>query len=174
MVKERLSGVTAARLREIFDYDAASGYFTWKPRSDVRKEWNTRFAGKQVGYHRKDGYYVVTVDDVKYLGHRLIWLYVHGTWPEEIDHKDQNPANNRLDNLRVGTHQNNQCNRTSQANNTTGYKGVTLHRDAKWAAKIKVYGKTYHLGLYHSAEEAHSAYALAAQRMHGDFACWRS
>lgn len=42
----------------------------------------------------------------------------------EVDHKDLNRLNNRRSNLRVCTHQQNQCNQPLQKNNTSGVTGV--------------------------------------------------
>ena len=54
----------------------------------------------------------VTIDKIKYRAHRVIWLLIHKKDPGEmmIDHIDGNPHNNKIDNLRVATAKQNQCN----------------------------------------------------------------
>lgn len=35
--------------------------------------------------------------------HRMVWFWVYGKWPKgQIDHVDENPLNNRIENLRDG------------------------------------------------------------------------
>lgn len=57
--------------------------------------------GAMAGCRRKkDGYILVGVDNRLYLAHRLIWMMVYGEWPNVIDHKNGDPSDNRLVNLR--------------------------------------------------------------------------
>ena len=57
--------------------------------------------GDPVGTETRDGYLKLRVLGRYYRVHRLIWLMVTGHWPVHgIDHRDGNPANNRIANLR--------------------------------------------------------------------------
>lgn len=88
-----------------------------------------------------------------------------------IDHINRNPLDNRRSNLRICTHQQNQCNRGKQSNNTSGFKGVCWHKgNQKWVAEIRINGKCKHLGYFDDPEEAHQTYIRTAQKLHGDFA----
>jgi hypothetical protein len=90
-----------------------------------------------------------------------------------VDHINGNRLDNRRANLRACTTAQNCLNRAIQRNSTSGYKGVTLHKQTgKWQAGITYQGKTTHLGLFPSAEEASEAYKQAAIRLHGEFACF--
>ncbi len=63
------------------------------------------------------------------------------------------------------------ANRPRFANNTSGYKGVSLFgRDSKWKAQIQVDGKKRHLGYFDDKIEAAKAYDRAALELHGEFA----
>ena len=71
------------------------------------------------------GYCVVTASGKKYLGHRLAFYYMTGEWPKgDVDHIDHNRANNKWDNLRIVTRQENLKNCRRQKNNKSGITGV--------------------------------------------------
>ncbi len=87
-----------------------------------------------------------------------------------IDHKDNNPLNNHISNLRYATHQENQFNQQLSSSNTSGSKGVHFNkREKKWVAKIKVNGKSKHLGLFDKKEDAIRARVLKAKELYGEF-----
>jgi len=82
-----------------------------------------------------------------------------------IDHRDCKKSNNRFDNLREATAISNMQNmRRAMKGNLTGLLGVRF-RDGKYSAQIKINGKSKHLGLFKTAEEAHAEYVLA-KRLH--------
>ena len=89
---------------------------------------------------------------------------------EEVDHIDGNGLNNTRGNLRVCSHAENMANRRKHSNNTSGLKGVHLHKSGKWQAQIMVSGTPKHLGLFTSKDEAHAAYNAAAEIHFGQFA----
>ncbi len=92
--------------------------------------------------------------------------------PREADHVDHNTLDNRRDNLRVCTHQQNSSNRKVRSNTSSQYKGVCWHRLAKkWMVGIMVNGESKYLGLYESETEAALVYNKAAKKYHGVFAC---
>lgn len=110
-----------------------------------------------------NGYGHVKIDGKMYLTHRLVWLLVHGTWPEhEIDHIDRDPMNNRIENLRPTTPSENCHNQGLRSNNSSGYPGVCFDKRAnKYRAEIRVNNKQIFLGYYATAEQAFLAYQLA-------------
>lgn len=87
------------------------------------------------------------------------------------DHKDGNTLNNVRSNLRLATPRQNAQNQTARVNTKSPYKGVDWHsRDQLWRARITVDGKTIHLGLFKTQDEAYAAYCIAAEKHHGEFA----
>lgn len=103
--------------------------------------------------------------------HRVVVRLATGLSPPRVDHKDGDGLNNRHRNLRPATHRQNEMNRGVNKNNTSGFKGVWRRKDTgKWAASIRVHGRTHHLGSYVTTREAAKAYNKAAKQHFGRFA----
>ena len=143
--------LTQKEVKEILNYDPLTGIFTRKvsPSRKIR-------AGSVAGHLNKLGYTEIMISGKIYKAHRLAWLYVYGYFPEhQIDHKDRNKSNNRINNLRHATHSCNMRNTGLQQNNTSGIKGVSWYkRSDKWRARIKVNNKHRHLGYFTDFSEA--------------------
>ena len=89
-----------------------------------------------------------------------------------VDHIDGNGLNCSRGNMRVCKFFNNVRNRrVIQSNNTSGYKGVSLHgQTGKWEAGIRVNGVRIYLGLYGDNREAAFVFNKAAIKYHGKYA----
>ena len=151
--------LTAEQLRDIFNYNPDSGVFSWRQgRGPVK-------AGHVAGTVNARGYRYITINKRFYLAHRLAWLHFYGVWPEgEVDHKNQNKSDNKIENLRDVTHSQNMHNRPKYANNNSGFRGVSWNRSlALWRAEISVNKKKIHLGYFNTAESAYSAYTTARE-----------
>lgn len=157
--------ISLERVRGLLAYDADTGEFTWQESRGPAKK------GAAAGTRRRDGYRSIMIDGEQILAHRLAWFYVHGVWPAAtIDHRDGCKSNDAIANLREATFQQNNCNKPAGPS-SSGLKGVGWHRCSKrWQARIKAFGKTKYLGLFDTPEEAHAAYRIAAERIHGQFA----
>lgn len=87
-----------------------------------------------------------------------------------VDHRDGDGLNNRRSNLRTATRAQNGQNVKPRKTNSSGFKGVTWHKEnRRWCAQIKAQGVKKHIGYFATAEEAASAYADASNRLHGEF-----
>lgn len=72
----------------------------------------------------------------------------------QLDRED-NDGDYGPDNCRFVTHEVNNCNRSKQCNNTSGYVGVTYRwREENYEAKIRYRRKAIHLGRFSTSEEA--------------------
>ncbi len=104
----------------------------------------------------------------------LLHRVLMGALPSEhIDHVNGNGMDNRLCNLRIATHQENQWNRQVRQDTTSGYKGVTLTTDSPvrpWLARLNHNGVRHKLGYHKTKEEAALAYNAKAKELHGEFA----
>lgn len=88
-----------------------------------------------------------------------------------IDHANGDGLDNRRANLRVTTQAQNATNTRRRSNNKSGFKGVSWHAECKaWRAQIRTGGKSHHLGLFATAEEAARAYDTAAAERFGLYA----
>ena len=157
--------ITVERLKELVCYDSDTGILT------ARIRRGKTIAGSQIGYVVGYGRMKVCLDRKEYMVHRLAWLYVYGIWPsKDIDHRNGNPADNRISNLREATDSQNLGNMKKPITNKSGYKGVSWHGiGKKWQVHIKIEGVNKYLGLYVDLEEAHRVYAAAAIEFRGEF-----
>ena len=68
---------------------------------------------------------------------------------KEVDHKKHNLIDNRKENLRPVSHNQNMFNKRKYKNNTSGVTGVTWHkRSNKWRVSITINNKSIHLGYF--------------------------
>lgn len=165
-----MTALTAEFLRSILRYDAETGDFVWIGKSS--KFFNEQYLGQTAGSVALSGHIIIEICGRCYKAHRLAWFYVYGVWPAKfLDHKDGDPANNRLSNLREATRNQNAHNRKMGRDNTSGFKGVFWHpQTQKWRARIWCDRKGHSLGLHETAEMAHEACEEARKRLHGEFA----
>ena len=129
--------LAVARLREFFDYNSRTGELRYRP-NRARKwfkskrlwsSWNAQFGGKLASFKHGDGYRCVAVNQRSYLAHRVIWAMMTGEWPkEEIDHINQDRADNRWSNLRAASRTQNARNIVLPINNTWGVTGVHWYK----------------------------------------------
>ena len=105
----------------------------------------------------------------QWLTHRLVYIMHKGRAPKYIDHIDGDKQNNRIENLRSCTIQNNAHNQKLHSKNTTGVKGVT-QLGKKFRVKLWVNYKQYHLGIFDDLELAELVSIEARNKYHGHFA----
>lgn len=103
--------------------------------------------------------------------HRLIARLEGWDASLEVDHRDGQPLNNGLENLRPATHAENQHNKRRRRDNSSSAIGVCWHRTAgKWHAQIKINGRNRFLGYFDCIKDASRARDVAAFFLHGRFA----
>lgn len=149
--------ITQQELHDLFIHDDEAGVLRW--RHDTKRHKAGEIAGR-----RTPGVYgILRINNRAYVLHRLIWLYVHGRWPEwpnmVIDHINHDRQDNRLCNLREIPYEDNHHNLPPRkAGHPNGHVGVFWSkRQGKWGARIAARRKMIHLGTFETKEEAIAA-----------------
>lgn len=100
--------------------------------------------------------------------HQLVAMAFLGHKPKGmnivIDHINDNPSDNRVENLQIVTQRFNA--RKTQGKYSSQYKGVSWYtRSNKWVSHIEINNKRYHLGYFKNEYDAHLAYQNALQNL---------
>jgi len=162
-------------LKEFLDYNPDTGVITWiKNRSGVK-------LGQVAGTINTLGYVIILFTPYRsklkhsekfILAHRVAYYMYYGVDPLEkmIDHIDGNRSNNKINNLRLATNQQNLFNQGLSKNNTSGIKGVSWSNEKqKWVAQIFLNGRNIILGRYTHKEDAIKTRKEAEINYHGKF-----
>ena len=155
-------------MRELLEVETIQEHELGKRSGLVRKiTQGNRIAGSLAGHrqkHRKQPRYdwVVKIDGIQYITARIIYYIEYGVDPGdyEIDHKDRNPDNNNIKNLRLSLKKGAQPhNRKVFKNNTSKAVGVTwIKARGKWMAQFHHNKIKSYLGLFTCKLEAAKAY----------------
>jgi hypothetical protein len=90
----------------------------------------------------------------------------YGSSPNVIDHWNRNPADNRVENLRSCTLSENHMNKGNTHHKYDLPRGVTWHKArGKYKAARRVDGRSHHIGLFGTVEEAEAAYLAFSERV---------
>ena len=159
---------TQKYLQSVLDYNPESGIFTWK----IRRQKAFNKSGRVAGTKGRKARYIY-VNGSSYLAHRLAYVYSFGdvlSTEMQVDHKNTNSFDNRIDNLRIATHAQN-CSNANRWKKKSLPKGVSIQTKKNgYRARIQVNKKVIHIGTFPTSEAAHNAYCEAAKKYHGDFA----
>jgi hypothetical protein len=114
-----------------------------------------------------DGGYVVRGYASKIKMHRVV---IGAPIGMEVDHVNGYTLDNRKENLRLCTHAENGRNRKLNADNKSGYKGVSWdNKIGKWRVTIKANLHRIHLGYFADPVEAARVYDDAARKYYKEF-----
>ena len=147
------------------DSEDSSNICVWREYKTKPDDWIKRKPTLQTN---KEGYkkYVISINKqyilsrVIYKAHNPDWDITDGSDTNNIDHINNNSLDNRIENLRILTHQQNQFNRTNP-------KGYNWHKNTnKWRAHINFNNKKIHIGYYDNEADAAQAYLTAKEKYH--------
>lgn len=138
------------------DYEVLSSYKWCAVCTQKGKRW---YAARGI---KPDGKYKMI------LMHRVILGAEKGF---EVDHINNDPLDNRRDNLRLCTRALNMHNRKSYNNSTSAFKGVFFDKQSgKWQAKITINNKSVYIGRSTNPEDCARMYDSAAASRYGEHA----
>lgn len=173
-------------IRSLLLYDPGTGKLTWERREPSMfidhgghspehqcSRWNGSFALTEAfTCLTNTGYKHGRIFGKGYLAHRVIWALWNGEWPNtDIDHRDRDKTNNRIDNLRLATKSLNGANMSHIQGGTSRFRGVCWSKVAKkWISYITHQQKRHYLGTFIDEVQAARAYDAAAKKAFGPFA----
>lgn len=137
-------------------------------------EENLEKVNKYTWFETEEGYIRANFksDDGKRFG-VLLHRYLTNA-PEDmvVDHKDRNPLNNKIENLRICTNAQNSRNRSIHTDKESSkFKGVYFNKKKKvWESAIGFEGSQIYLGSFDSEENAAVIYNRKAIELFGEFA----
>lgn len=157
-----------AALSSVLSYNPDTGDLSWL----IAPPFSKLKAGSVAGWVSGNGRRYVKINRKTYTASRIAWV-LHNKTPipngMQVDHKNLDRDDNRIDNLRLATGPENLWNR--RGNGASGLKGVSLHKPSGlWVSAIKANKTRHHLGYFKTPEEAHEAYKAAAIKLHGEYA----
>lgn len=168
--------LTVKLLGQLLKQDPSTGLLYWErrgvnimPHSNARTSFNSRFEGMPaLNTLTSEGYMAGRIMSHYCYAHRAIYALHHGTWPSGyIDHINGDRTDNRLENLRSVTFEQNSKNSAIPKNNKSGAIGVSWNKDRrKWHAAIRLKDRNKHLGYFDDLEKAIVA-RKAAQEKYG-------
>ena len=124
--------------------------FTLSKKCKKYEKWNERTNKPNI-----EGYIRIQIGGKMYNSHRLIMLAFAGQSDKDVDHINRIRHDNRFENLRYVTRNENEWN-TSIVENAKGY---SWHKERnKWQARICINGKLKNLGYFEKEEDARQAY----------------
>ena len=120
--------IDVERCKELFEYRDGELIRKVKAKNGVK-------AGTSAGsLNKSDGYYRVNIDGKSFRVSRIVYAMHHGDPGDKlIDHINQIRTDDRIENLRLVTNQENQRNATKRKDNSSGINGVYwCKRRQKW------------------------------------------
>ena len=139
--------------------------YTWRETKTKPDDWfkiKIKLETQKSGYKKyriyiNNNYY--SLSRIIYKAHNKDWDITDISMNNFIDHINRDSLDNRIENLRVLTNQQNQFNRNA--------KGYSFHkRNNKWQTRIVINGKYKYLGYFDKEQDAAIAYLKAKEIYH--------
>ena len=144
--------LTQQILKNILHYNSETGVFTWKLLDKLVK---TVKPGDIAGTYDSENYRIIRYKKKGYKSHRLAFLYMTGSIPNQVDHINHVTSDNRWCNLRPANAVINSKNKSLAKNNKSGCSGVYWREcDKRWISNIKVDYKQIYIGIFLNKKDA--------------------
>lgn len=159
--------LSQALVRHLFDYKDGALYWKNPPSPSPVK------VGARAGtFSATTGYRQVSIHCRLVMEHRVIFLWHTGTLPAQVDHIDRDRCNNRIENLRAATVNENRYNSSSKRNNKSGVRNVWWDNSRKkWRVAVRKDGQIVFSARFDDLELAELVAIEARSKYHGEFAC---
>lgn len=146
--------ITQDEIKKQLSYDPDTG--------DITRRTSTAKCvkvGDIAGWVENTGYRRIMVSGVTLQAHRIVWIYMTGSWPvDQIDHINGDRSDNRFSNLREVNNSDNSKNQKVRVDNESGIAGVRFRKDCgKWQARVSVNGNRVSLGHFDDIKSAELA-----------------
>ena len=149
------------------DSEDSSKIYSWREYKTKPDDWFKR--KPTIHINKKTGYKTVRIvfNEKCYLVSRVIYKAHNPEWDitdtsdtNLVDHINVNSTDNRIENLRIVSRQQNMWNKT----NTKGYYWNKPHN--QWVSSIRVNKNFIHLGCFTEEADARQAYLTAKEKYH--------
>ena len=156
--------LTKEYLCNLFEYSKGSLY------RKIRTA-NCVYEGEKAGFTRKDGYRQIKVNQKPYLEHQIVFIMHHGYKPSIIDHINGIKTDNRIENLRKASFDENAHNAKRKSTNTSGVKNVSYSKRHKsWMVRVQANKTRKLIGLFKDLELAELVAIEARNKYHREYA----
>ena len=160
-----------------FTKEAANYWFAYNGDLLWRNCSKKRLVGRVAGGMDEEGYRTLKMNKRHYRVHNVVWNIHHGAIPPglSVDHINRVRDDNRIENLRLATPSGQATNVTRpeiaplRKDNTSGYPGITRHRDGGWIVRASKNGVRRYLGYFQVLEAAIQAKEKATNTKRDDW-----
>lgn len=130
-------------------FDLCGGELYWKVK---RKAVSP---GDLAGDRGTNGYWRIKINGRSYKRSRLVWLHVHGvdSFPYQLDHINRDRGDDRIENLRLVTHAENQRNRSWGVSP----RRYVYREGTRWRARVSTSRGRDSLGRFSTESDAIAA-----------------
>jgi hypothetical protein len=116
--------------------------------------------GKEITGKDKEGYITINNSKFRLRSHQFAWYWVNKKIVDCLDHINGVRYDNKIENLRAVTKQQNSFNRKT----VKGY--YWSKQKNKWYTNIVLNGKRIHLGFFDTKEKAKETYIITKEKLH--------
>lgn len=157
--------ITQEKLKELVEYKDGQLVAKVKWADKVK-------VGSTLGGKNSKGYILISIQKKRYYAHRLVFVYHHNSCPAYIDHIDGDKSNNRIENLRAASSNQNNYNVKTPKSNKSGVKNVHWNKkNYNWNVTLSANNKSMYFGSFDDLELAALVAEEARNLYHGEYAC---
>lgn len=164
--------LTREQLFDLFWVNLGEGKLYWRNPPKNHPRLRNKEAGQPIPNHNGKEYWVIRIGKKGYKRGHLIYFLTHGEAAKPcLDHINGNSLDDRAENLRPATVQQNAQNHKKRAKASSLPMGVRLiPGSGRFQARISLSKKQIHLGAYDTPEEAAAVYVAKRKELFNEFA----